>query len=60
MVIGPAVGGDWWVAVHGENWRARSTQPLSAGSEVRINRLDGLILDVSPVVNAANSGSKSS
>jgi len=36
------------VLVHGELWRARSTVPLPAGSRVRVERLAGLTLDVSP------------
>lgn len=36
------------VLVHGELWRARSTVPLPAGSRVRVERLTGLTLDVSP------------
>ncbi|WP_341648449.1 NfeD family protein [Thauera humireducens] len=28
-VIGPAPDGTWWIAVDGENWRARADRPLS-------------------------------
>ncbi len=59
MVSGPADGGDWWVTVHGENWRARSPVPLAPGSKVRVDRLDGLTLDVSPAKNSSTSGSTS-
>ena len=52
-VSGPAEGGDWWVTVHGENWRARSAVPLAPGSKVRIERLDGLTLDVTPASNSS-------
>ena len=58
-VSGPAEGGDWWVTVHGENWRARSAVPLAPGSKVRINRLDGLTLDVTPASNSSTTGSSS-
>jgi len=58
-VSGPAEGGDWWVTVHGENWRARSAVPLAPGSKVRINRLDGLTLDVTPASNSSTPGSSS-
>ena len=58
-VSGPAEGGDWWVTVHGENWRARSAVPLAPGSKVRIDRLDGLTLDVTPASNSSTPGSSS-
>ncbi|WP_341645699.1 NfeD family protein [Thauera sp. SDU_THAU2] len=48
MVLGPAGGGDWWVTVHGESWRARSEAPLAAGARVHVVRLDGLTLEVAP------------
>jgi membrane-bound serine protease (ClpP class) len=48
-IIGPTGDGDWWLAVHGENWRARSDLPLKPGNRVRVDRLDGLIVDVSPL-----------
>lgn len=47
VVSGPAEGGGWWVTVQGENWRARSPVPLTPGSQVRVERLDGLTLEVS-------------
>ena len=58
-VSGPADGGGWWVTVHGENWRARSAVPLAPGSKVRIERLNGLTLDVSPASNSSTPGSSS-
>jgi membrane-bound serine protease (ClpP class) len=44
---------DWWgpeghVFVHGERWAARSAEPLKEGQSVRVLRLDGLTLVVSP------------
>ncbi|CAH1745934.1 Putative membrane-bound ClpP-class protease associated with aq_911 [Thauera humireducens] len=47
-VIGPAPDGTWWIAVHGENWRARADRPLVPGTPVRVERMDGLVLHVSP------------
>jgi membrane-bound serine protease (ClpP class) len=34
------------VFVHGELWRARSSEPLEPGDRVAVDRLDGLTLDV--------------
>ena len=41
--------GDWWIAVHGEHWRARSAQVLVPGDRVRVARIDGLTLTVTPI-----------
>ena len=41
--------GDWWIAVHGEHWRARSAQALSPGDRVRVAGIDGLTLTVTPI-----------
>ena len=59
-VIGPAADGDWWVMVHGERWRARSRAPLAPGDRVRVDRLDGLTLDVSPAAESPTFRSASS
>mgnify|MGYP001329885610 CR=1 FL=1 len=59
-VIGPAADGDWWVMVHGERWRARSRVPLAPGDRVRVDRLDGLTLDVSPAAESPTLRSASS
>ena len=59
-VSGPADNGDWWVTVHGENWRARSPVPLAPGTKVRVERLDGLTLDVSPTNNSPKSSASRS
>lgn len=48
VVIAATADGDWWVEVDGERWRARSAAPLAPGSRVRIDRVDGLTLDVTP------------
>ncbi|MDX9835891.1 MAG: nodulation protein NfeD [Desulfobulbus sp.] len=45
-VIGPTDNGQWWVRVQGERWRARSSTPLQPGDRVRVERLDGLTVDV--------------
>ncbi len=38
-----------WVWVEGERWHARCEQPLAAGDRVRIEGMDGLVLEVVPV-----------
>jgi len=48
-------GAEGWIAVHGERWRVRAAQPLHAGQRVRITRIDGLTLDVSPITQVTNS-----
>jgi membrane-bound serine protease (ClpP class) len=40
--------GDWWIAIHGEHWRARSAQALVAGQPVRVTGMNGLTLEVAP------------
>ena len=59
-VIGPAIEGGWWVMVHGERWRARSPAALEPGDRVRVDRLDGLTLDVSPAAESSTFRSASS
>ncbi len=46
--------GDWWITVHGELWRARSTQALAPGDRVRVARIDGLTLTVTPIAASTN------
>ena len=48
-------GGEGWATVDGERWHVRAAQPLHAGQRVRITRIDGLTLEVSPVTEAATS-----
>ena len=48
-IIGPTGDGGWWLTVHGENWRAHSETPLNPGDRVKVDRLDGLTVDVSPI-----------
>lgn len=47
-VLHAAAGGEWWIEAAGERWRARCARPLTVGSRVRIERIDGLTLDVAP------------
>jgi len=54
-VIGRTDDGQWWVMVHGERWRARSTTPLQQGERVRVEQLDGLTVDVSPLTDSSTS-----
>lgn len=56
-VIAPAPDGTWWIAVHGENWRARANRPLVPGALVRVERMEGLVLHVSPTDTAQPPGS---
>ena len=51
--------GDWWISVHGEIWRARSPAALSPGTRVRVEHIDGLVLDVSPSVSITKTRSTS-
>jgi membrane-bound serine protease (ClpP class) len=39
------------VLVRGERWRARSSTPIKKGQTLQITRVDGLTLEVVPVVN---------
>ncbi|HAF55120.1 MAG TPA: nodulation efficiency protein D [Thauera sp.] len=43
-----ADGGGWWIAIHGEHWRARSSVALTAGQPVRVTGMAGLTLEVAP------------
>jgi membrane-bound serine protease (ClpP class) len=49
IVIEPlGASSDGMIRIHGELWRARSTQPVSEGKSVRVLRIDGLKLFVEP------------
>ena len=48
-------GAEGWASVHGERWRVRAAEPLRVDQRVRITRVDGLTLEVSPVAEAAAS-----
>jgi membrane-bound serine protease (ClpP class) len=41
--------GDGRIHIHGENWHAKSVQPLKRGQAVRVIRIDGLVLHVEPI-----------
>jgi len=45
--------GEGWAAVDGERWRVRAAQALHPGQQVRVTRVDGLTLDVSPAADSA-------
>jgi len=47
--------GEGWAIVAGERWRVRAAAPLHAGQRVRITRVEGLTLDVTPSPEAATS-----
>jgi len=40
--------GQWWARVHGEVWRVQSRVELRPGQQVRVKRMDGLVLEVEP------------
>ena len=42
-------GAEGMIRIHGELWRAISTQPVTAGAAVRVVRMEGLKLYVEPV-----------
>jgi len=46
-------GSEGWASVDGERWHVRAAQPLHPGQRVRITRINGLTLEVSPVTEAA-------
>ncbi len=49
VVIEPVGNGpDGMIRIHGELWRATSTQPVAEGRSVRVLRIDGLKLYVEP------------
>jgi membrane-bound serine protease (ClpP class) len=45
-----------WARVHGENWRIASRSPLARGQKVRVTRVDGLVLNVEPLVEHSEGG----
>lgn len=47
-----SAGNEGMVRVHGELWRATSKENLPEGARVRVRHVDGLKLDVEPVVEA--------
>jgi membrane-bound serine protease (ClpP class) len=45
-------GGEGWATVDGERWHVRAAQPLHTGQRVRIDRVDGLTLEVSLITES--------
>ncbi len=45
-------GGQGWALVDGERWQVRAGVPLLPSQRVRVTRVDGLTLDVSPAPDA--------
>ena len=45
----PSAGAKGMVMVHGELWRAAASEPIAKGTQVRVNRVQGLTLTVEPV-----------
>jgi membrane-bound serine protease (ClpP class) len=43
------IDGQGKVFVHGETWNATSVAPIEPGTKVRVNAVDGLRVDVTPV-----------
>ncbi len=39
-------GGEGWVIIEGERWRARSDKPLKPGDRIRVVNVDGLVVTV--------------
>ncbi len=40
-----------WIKIHGEIWKARSSQPLKAGQQVKVVAVNDLDLDVTPIAD---------
>ena len=53
-------GPEGWASVEGERWHVRAAKALYPGQRVRVTRIDGLTLEVSPVapVTAAQGASR--
>jgi membrane-bound serine protease (ClpP class) len=58
-IIEAGGGGDGWASVDGEQWRVRAGETLHAGQRVRVARVDGLTLEVTPIAptNESQGGS---
>jgi membrane-bound serine protease (ClpP class) len=55
IVVTPIVSGaEGMIRIHGELWRAVSTQPVPEGRPVRVLRIEGLKLYVEPVEATAS------
>jgi len=42
-------GAEGWAAVDGERWHVRAAEALQPGQRVRVTRVEGLTLEVSPL-----------
>jgi len=51
--IDPALGSGR-LTVNGEDWAARASQPIAAGTSVRVEWADGIVLHVEPMAMLAN------
>ena len=54
-------GGDLWIRLHSESWRARADAGtlVAVGDEVRVRSVDGLLLHVEPVGAAGSTAERS-
>jgi membrane-bound serine protease (ClpP class) len=56
-VMGLQGGIEGMIRIHGESWRATSTQDVAPGSSVKVLRIEGLKLHVAPVAPEGRAGS---
>ena len=56
-VVGLKGGVEGMIRIHGESWRATSTQDVAAGSAVKVLRIEGLKLHVAPAGPEGRAGS---
>jgi membrane-bound serine protease (ClpP class) len=56
-VMGLQGGIEGRIRIHGESWRATSTQDVAPGSSVKVLRIEGLKLHVAPVAPEGRAGS---
>jgi membrane-bound serine protease (ClpP class) len=48
-------GGEGMIRIHGELWRASAKEDIQAGATVRVLRVNGLKLEIEPMVGAVSS-----
>jgi membrane-bound serine protease (ClpP class) len=51
--------GEGTVWAHSERWRAHSRVPVRKGQQLRITKVDGLLLEVEPLPSNAPTGERS-